>query len=189
MTTIPADGQLARAVPDTTDAAVRPATGVAGPAFADWYAAESAQVTRALALAAGDPALGEEAAAEAFARALAQWPRVARMASPAAWTYTVGLNEVRRTWRRRRLELRAAARARPDDVPPPQPPDDALWRAVAALPPRMRQAVALRYVADLPEADIAAALGVTRGTVAAHLSAARARLAGELGPRPNGDPR
>ncbi len=199
MTTIPAD--RSGPVPDpapvpwlddgpSRPAPAEPAARAVPPAFADWYAVEFERVSRALALAAADPALGEEAAAEAFARALARWPRVGAMSSPGAWVYTVGLNELRRTWRRRRLELRSAARVRPGDVPAPEPPDDTLWRAVAALPPRMRDAVALRYVADLPEAEIADALNVTRGTVAASLSAARKRLAAELGPRTdheNGD--
>lgn len=68
-----------------------PTEGSIAPAdFAQWYAEEFPRVSRALALAAGDPALGEEAAAEAFARALAQWRRVAAMQAPGAWVYTVG---------------------------------------------------------------------------------------------------
>lgn len=38
--------------------------------FASWYAASHAQVSRAVVLAVGDVELGEEAVAEAFARAL-----------------------------------------------------------------------------------------------------------------------
>jgi RNA polymerase sigma factor (sigma-70 family) len=71
-------------------------------------------------------------------------------------------------------------------VLPVEPHDDALWAAVAALPDRTRQMVALRYVLDLPEADVAAALGVTRGTVASTLSKARQQLATVLaGTRPD----
>lgn len=158
-------------------------------AFAAWYRDEFPRVARALALATGDPLLGEEAAAEAFARALASWRRVGAMASPGGWVYTVALNEVRRTWRRGQLERRAAARLRLSDVPAPTAPDDALWRAVAALPPRARTAVALRYVADLSEAEIADAMGVTRGTVAATLSHARKQLAHTLRPALVEDPR
>lgn len=150
--------------------------------FATWYRDEFPKVARALALATGDPLLGEEAAAEAFARALANWKRVGLMASPGGWVYTVALNEVRRTWRRGQLEQRAAARLRLADVPAPRSPDDALWKAVAALPPRARTAIALRYVADLPESEIADAMNVTRGTVAATLSHARKQLAAVLGP-------
>ena len=45
----------------------------------------------------------------------------------------------------------------------------------------MRTAIVLRYVADLPEADIAEALHVSRGTVASNLSDARKALARYLG--------
>jgi len=151
-------------------------SGPPAPDFAAWYADAYPTLSRALALAAGDPVVGEEATAEAFARALARWPRVGAMASPEAWTYAVAVNELRRTWRRAGLERRALARHREEHVPPPAEPDDALWRAVARLPPRQRTAVALRYVADLPEAEIADAMNVTRGTVAASLAAARKTL-------------
>ncbi len=56
-----------------------------------------------------------------------------------------------------------------------------MWAAVAALPEKQQRAVVLRYVADLPEAAIAAALGVSRGTVASNLSDARRALAAALG--------
>ncbi len=41
-------------------------------------------------------------------------------------------------------------------------------------------AVALHYLADLPVADVAAAMKVAPGTVKAHLHAARRSLAPEL---------
>jgi RNA polymerase sigma factor (sigma-70 family) len=41
----------------------------------------------------------------------------------------------------------------------PHAPDEALWEAVHELPDRQRSAVVLRYVADLPHRDIAAAIG------------------------------
>lgn len=150
--------------------------------FAEWYAAELPRICRALALATGDVGLGEEAAAEAFARALVRWDRVGRMDSPGAWVYTVALNEMRRTWRRSQLERRYVQRLRDDGLPPPPEPDDRLWRAVAALPPRARTAIALRYVADLSESQVADVMNVSRGTVAATLSTARRRLAATLGP-------
>lgn len=170
-----------------TTSQVRPPGGAPPQDFATWYRSELPRVCRALALATGDVGLGEEAAAEAFARALASWDRVGRMASPGAWVYTVALNEARRTWRRSRLERRYLARQRLEDVPAPTAPDDTLGRAVAALPPRARTAVALRYVADLPEAEIADVMNVHRGTVSATLSAARRQLAATLGPALNGE--
>ncbi len=51
----------------------------------------------------------------------------------------------------------AAVDARGATSPPA--PDAALWSAVEELPARQRSAVVLRYVADLPHRDIAAAIG------------------------------
>lgn len=159
-----------------------------GSAFDDWYRREYPRVRRALTLATGDPLLGEEAASEAFARALLHWRRVSAMASPGGWVYATALNQVRRTWRRAALERRCAERLRTEDVPPPVLPDTALWRAVGDLAPRARTAVALRYVADLTEAEVAEAMNVSRGTVATTLSRARHQLARALEPSLNGDP-
>lgn len=52
----------------------------------------------------------------------------------------------------------------------------ALASALAELPPRQRLALALRYVHDLSDAQIAAALGCRHGTVHALLSRGRAGL-------------
>ena len=68
-----------------------------------------------------------------------------------------------------------------------EPHDDPLGvrRFVAALPPRQREVIFLRYFADLDYATIAHVLGLALGTVSATLSAAhhtlRARL--EASPR------
>jgi len=161
----------------------------AAPGFAEWYRREFPRVRQAMTLATGNPSLGEEAAAEAFALALVHWRRVGAMDSPGGWVYATALNQVRRSWRRTALENRHRQRARLDHAPPPAEPDTALWRAVASLSPRARTAIALRYVADLTEADVAAAMNVSRGTVATTLSRARKQLALELRPVPNGDPR
>lgn len=53
---------------------------------------------------------------------------------------------------------------------------DALTAALAELPPKQRIALALRYVHDLSDADIAAALRCREGTVHALLSRGRAGL-------------
>lgn len=69
------------------------------------------------------------------------------------------------------------------ELPRPVEPEETdidLWRAVAALPTRQREAVALRYVADLREAEVAAAMGVSVGAASASLAAARSRLAESL---------
>jgi RNA polymerase sigma factor (sigma-70 family) len=51
-----------------------------------------------------------------------------------------------------------------------------LYRAIAALKPEAAQILILRYVHDLSDAEIAASLGVSRGTIALRLFRSRARL-------------
>ena len=52
----------------------------------------------------------------------------------------------------------------------------ALWQAVAALPPRMRAAVGLRYYLDLPVEAVATVLGVSPNTIKTQLRAALGHL-------------
>lgn len=123
--------------------------------------------------------MAEEVTAEAFVRALERWERVSEMRSPGGWVHRVAMNLLRRRMRRRRLE-EVLLRGRVD-VPPGSPVvDPALWQAVRALPARMREAVSLRYIADLTEAEVAERMGIAPGTVAATLHRARGKLAAEL---------
>jgi len=151
--------------------------------FADWYAREFPRIRALVGLAVGDVGLGEEAAAEAFAKALLRWSTVSRLDNPTAWVRTVALNEVRSRLRRVRLERRYRSRLVTEPVSPPAEPDPHLWAAVAGLSPRAREAIALRYVADLTEPEIAHVMGISRGTVTTTLSRARARLADQLADR------
>lgn len=150
-----------------------------GEGFDGWYRVQHPRVLGVLVALSGDGDLAGDATDEAFSRAFERWDRVSAMESPSAWTHRVALNELRRRARRRameqRLRWRWVVRDHPLGVPDPQ-----LWEAVRALPERQRQVIVLRYVSDLPEAEIATALGVTRGTVASTLSDARRRLAAVL---------
>jgi RNA polymerase sigma factor (sigma-70 family) len=152
--------------------------------FAIWYAAAAPGLTHRVAAAVGDDLLAWEATAEAFARCYERWGRVARMASPEGWVYRVAINVCRRGWHQRRLECRALARLAPavvgGDAGDGVLHDD-VYRAVRALPARMRTAVRLRYWDDLPEREVAARMGVAVGTVSALLSTARTRLRRSLG--------
>lgn len=149
--------------------------------FERWYRAEHPRVLGLLTVVAGDADLGREATAEAFTRALERWDRVGAMVAPSAWTYRVGVNLLRRRLRRAAFEQRL----RPDAPPPTAPPavESELWNAVRALPVRQRTAVALRYVCDLPQDEIASVMHVAVGTVSATLTAARKRLATQLTPQ------
>ena len=148
--------------------------------FEVWYRAEHPRLLAAMVLVTGNVDEAGEVTDEAFARAYERWDRVGAMESPGGWTYRVAVNVARRRGRRRGLEERLLARRRPPaDVPAPA---GEAWALVAGLPERQRVAVVLRYVADLPEAEIAAVMGVRRGTVADTLSTARRQLGAALVP-------
>ena len=99
---------------------------------------------------------------EALARALERWKRVRAMDSPGGWVYTVALHQLRRCQRRRALERRLIGRRPvPAGIPPPA---REAWDA-ASPPAPAPSAPPLRYVADLPEAEIAAAMGIACSTV------------------------
>lgn len=148
--------------------------------FEDWYHQHHPRLVASLTALSGDADAAADAADEAFARAYERWSRVSTMESPAGWVHQVGANALRRSKRRRTMER---DRTRPGaDTVHPALPDPELWAAVRALPERQRQVIVLRYLGDLPESEIAAALGIARGTVSSTLADARRSLERTLGP-------
>jgi RNA polymerase sigma-70 factor (ECF subfamily) len=143
--------------------------------FSDWYKTEHPRVVAALSVASREPDVARDATDEAFTRALARWSEVRAMYCPGAWVYRVGLNVLRRSLRRRAMEERHLRGQYCSN--PVLPEVCGTWPAVAALPQRQRTAIVLRYIHDLPEADIASTMGIHRGTVSSTLVAARKRLA------------
>jgi RNA polymerase sigma-70 factor (ECF subfamily) len=129
----------------------------------------------ALAPIAGSREAARDAVQEAFAVALRERRTLRRRESLAPWVWQIAY----------RLALRERTRTRADEVPvdlsilDPER-DPALAAAIRSLPPRRRVVVFLRYFADCSYAEIAEALGMTEGTVAATLAQARAALYDDL---------
>jgi RNA polymerase sigma factor (sigma-70 family) len=129
-----------------------------------------------------------DAVDEAFVRALARWSRVERMDAPVGWIFTVARNVVTKTRGRRSIESDRIQQAHGvgvgmGDAPTPGVGPEAqweLWDAVAQLAERERTAVALRYLGDFTESQVAEIMGVAPGTVASTLSSARKHLAATL---------
>jgi RNA polymerase sigma-70 factor (ECF subfamily) len=144
--------------------------------FGEWYEAAYRGLFVSMLALSGDRDLAADATDEAFARALAHWSRVGEMVAPEGWTYRVAVNVLRRTARRRAMERRLLRRATVAAMA--DGPDVELSGLLNGLSERQRLAVVLRYVADLPEGEIAVVMGVTRGTVASALFEARRVLAG-----------
>jgi RNA polymerase sigma-70 factor (ECF subfamily) len=152
--------------------------------FAEFYAARRDPCLRALVAGGTDRASAEEAVAEAFARAWASWPKVSRHPAPSAWVVRTALNHHVSRWRRTRREVAltadVAASAVDRDADSGERAD--LLRAVAALPARQRQVVALRVFLDLDTKQTAQALDLSPGTVTAHLHRALTSLRATVSP-------
>ncbi len=129
----------------------------------------------------GDRSSAEDIAQESLARAYQRWTRIVEYRQ--AWVARVAGNLAIDQIRRRRP---AAA--------PPQPVDSEvllverldLQRALLDLPKRQRDAVVLRYIADLSEADVAVLLGCSPGTIKSHLNRGTTRLRLVLHDSPGG---
>ena len=151
-------------------------------AFDEFFATHYGDLARTLTVALGDRAAAEEAAQEAMARALRRWRHVRSLDRPAAWLYVVAMNHVRDGWRKERREPRWETEF---DAPTVDPSGGvttvlSVREAIATLPARQREAVVLRYLADLPLADVAEAMGCAVGTVKATLHHALCSLRVEL---------
>ena len=137
-----------------------------------------ARVVRTLVLAGADRARAEDAAQEAFTKAIRKWRRVGELANPAGWVYVVAVREV---WRRSRaLLVDDTTLAGQHD--PARDLDGAvdLRAAIGRLPTRQKLAVVLRFYGDLSVSEVADAMGCAEGTVKSTLNAAVASLRGGL---------
>jgi len=146
--------------------------------FDDFFLRMLPRAIRSARRLTGDPWIAEDVAVEALARAHLRWGRVGPLAWRDAWVLKVASREALHQVRRR---------------PPAPPPshdrdqsDDVVLRvalvaALVRLPRRQRETIVLRYLCDLPEADVALALGVSAGTVKTHLHRAIASLRADMG--------
>ena len=127
-------------------------------------------------LGADDP---EDIAQEAFARLMRKGD--ALDADPAPYLRAIVCNLTRN----RHRHLRVVREKTPRGVSEPSSEQAAILRedhaeviaALAALPARRREAIVLRFWLDLSEREIAAAMGVSPGTVKSQLSRGLAALA------------
>ncbi len=157
------------------------AAGTRGPAtFADAYDGLYRAAYRVAFRLLGQREDAADVAQEACARAYARWRRVGALGSPEGWAARVAGNLAIDTWRRRGTAAKHNAVLNDGGKEFDDERVD-LHRALAALPRRQRQVVMLRYVADLPEAAVAAAVGSSIGTVKSHASRGLAALRAQLG--------
>src|SRR5674476_87806 len=164
--------------------------------FTAFVADHQADLLRTAWLLCGDSHRAEELTQQALVRTYGAWSR-AGAGDPVAYARRVLVNLRIDTWRRRRREVLVAPEDLPDDVAHPgtaphrstadhQADRDQLVRALATLSPRQRRVVVLRHLVGLPEADVAADLGISVGTVKSTSSRALAQLRATLSDAPDG---
>ncbi len=145
------------------------------------YAAHRLSLVRLAVLLVDDIASAEDVVQDAFA-ALARRPDAVRDPSKAlAYLRTAVVNTGRSALRRRRT---ARAYSPPHDLAPPTPEDAAVLAeehreviaALQSIAPRQREVLVLRYWSNLSEAEIAATLGISTGTVKSTASRALVAL-------------
>jgi len=147
----------------------------------------------------GSADLAEDVTQDAFVKA---WERLAHLRDDGAfggWMRSILLNQVRDSYRRHKDEqsiedLAGSAESTETDDPPP---DDRLAheqfrqdvrRAVMSLPEHQRTAVVMHHLEGLEIGDIAARLGLKKGTVLSRLSRGRQMLKKKLAGRTQGWP-
>jgi RNA polymerase sigma-70 factor (sigma-E family) len=131
------------------------------------WSARLARWHRQAYLLAGDAPRADDIVQQTCTNLFVHWRRASSTDNPDSYVNAmlvkVFLSERRRGW---------AMRVRLTDTLPETPftaadPDDRtmLRRALAQLPPRQRAVLVLRYVYDLPVAEVATVLGCSEGTV------------------------
>jgi RNA polymerase sigma factor (sigma-70 family) len=128
----------------------------------------------------GDAHLGVDAVQNGFVAAVRHRHSFRRKGPLEAWVWQIVVNEARSMTRREDLELddKVDAAAQNGDALGDDP--FGVGRYIASLPPRQREAVFLRYFADLDYRTIATVLDIAPGTVSATLSAAHQTLRKKL---------
>lgn len=156
--------------------------GTASPPFEDFVAACSARLfTLAMLVCGHDRADAEDLLQEVLERAYRRWARICRNGDPERYVRRMLVNASVDRWRRLRRRPQEHLRADAEgltvaDQAGEVDDRDLLLRALATLPARQRAVLVLRYLEDLSEAQTAAILRCTEGTVKSQASRALARL-------------
>ena len=120
-------------------------------------------------LLTGSTETAEDIVQDSLARTFPRWEKVNE---PASYVRRAVVNACNSHHRRRFRE-----RAHPPREPEPARMEaDELFDVLAALPPRMRSAIVLRFYQDLPEPEIAEILGCAPPTVRSLIHRGLARL-------------
>lgn len=160
----------------------------ADSAVAALFASHRLAMVRLALLLVDDVETSEDVVQEAFASLHRRWPSLTDREAAVGYLRSCVLNGCRSVLRRRRTVRRN-----------PQPAAEALTveaadgrlllaeehreviAALQRLPRRQREVIVLRYWSELPEAQVAATLGISLGAVKSNASRGRQAIAAALG--------
>ncbi|WP_326614442.1 sigma-70 family RNA polymerase sigma factor [Streptomyces scopuliridis] len=151
--------------------------------FETFFSGSYSRVLAQVIMLCGSRADAEDVTQEAFVEAYRAWERIAGYELPEAWVYRVAVQRLWKTQRKRRTgEQRLPDVPVPVQVGPEQTAEAReVLRLLAALPPRQRTTMVLFCLHGWSQSEIAKALRMTRGGVAANVSKARQTLREALG--------
>ena len=155
---------------------------VSGTARAEWsadlavielYSEHYRALVRLAALLVRDTPTAEEVVQDSFVAMHGGWQRLRDTEKALAYLRQAVVNRSRSV-----LRHRTVVDKNPQKAPPDMPSAEhgalvllersAVIAALRGLPDRQREAIVLRYYADLSEAEIATAMGISRGAVKSH---------------------
>jgi RNA polymerase sigma-70 factor (sigma-E family) len=152
--------------------------------FREFVAARSAALLRTAYLLTGDWATAEDLLQTALTKTYLAWKRLGGIEAVEPYARRVMVNTSTSWWRRRWHGERPTEvlpeRAGVDEIEQ-QLDRDLLWRHLRELPTRQRAVLVLRYYEDMSEAQTAAMLDISPGTVKSQASRALATLRRRMG--------
>ena len=156
------------------------------------------QIFRFLLASTRDVDLAETLTQECFLKAHRNWAGFRGESSAMTWLMRIAINLQKDHWRNRRMQFWKLTRNNSVDVDEASdwlPSNESsqeqnllarervaqVWQAVEGLSERQKTVFLLRYVEEMDLSEIAAATGLSEGTIKAHLSRALGRVRAELG--------
>jgi len=161
--------------------ATEPGAWSADLAVTELYSVQYKALVRLAAMLVRDTSTAEEVVQEAFIAMHDGWHRLKDAEKALAYLRQAVVNRSRSVLRHRMVVEKNAPKPAPD-MPSAEHGAMALLErsaviaALRGLPERQREAIVLRYYADLSEAEIAAAMRISRGAVKSHTARAMAAL-------------
>jgi RNA polymerase sigma-70 factor (sigma-E family) len=161
--------------------ATEPRAWSADLAVTELYSVQYKALVRLAAMLVRDTSTAEEVVQEAFIAMHDGWHRLKDAEKALAYLRQAVVNRSRSVLRHRMVVEKNAPKPAPD-MPSAEHGAMALLErsaviaALRGLPERQREAIVLRYYADLSEAEIAAAMEISRGAVKSHTARAMAAL-------------